>query len=122
MKRVKSLGSVIFNTNTLFIQEEFTNNNLLAEARVSAAGTRVEYVALNNSPDITIQSLENGWIDEVQRQAITAMFLSIDSTFLLKYNDDSTDTIRFKHDAPPIFTQLFEGAEMYTATIFLIKD
>ncbi len=121
MKRAKSLDTVTFSMNTLFIQEEFTDNSLLAEAKLSAAGTRISYVAVINTPNITLDSKEYGWIKEEEKNLIDIMFLDIDSTFILTYNDDTTDEVMFRHEVPPSFTATHEGSQTYTAIIPLVK-
>ena len=121
MKRAKQLDSVEFALNTLFIQEELTNAETMGEMNMSADGTHIVYVAEIKTPYITLDSKQYGWITETQRLALVAMRKQLGSTFLLTYDDLTTDTVRFAHEKEMVFTPLFEGSKKYTAIIPLAK-
>ncbi len=121
MLRAKSIGAVTFLTNTLFINEEFTPNKIMGESIKSAAGTDIVYAAEDFTPTITLDSKQNGIITDDQRIAIIAMWENIDVTYTLTYSDATTDTVRFRHESPPTFTEIWEGACAYVAVIPLAK-
>jgi len=121
MKRAKQLGSVVFEYNTLFIQEEFVNDSILADTQMSAAGTHIVYGSTIVTPYITLDSKEYGWIDETQKDVLVAMWEDFSTTQTLTYDDNTTDTVRMAVEKQLEFTPLFEGSCKYTAVIPLAK-
>ena len=121
MKRAKQLGSVVFDMNTLFIQEEMDDDSVIGEAVMSAAGTHIVYEADILTPYITLDSQKYGWITEAQRLELVAMRKQLDTTFTLTYDDLSTETVRMAKEKNMIFTPLYEGSKKYTAIIPLAK-
>ena len=121
MLRAKQLGTVIFNKNTLFIQEEFTDDSFMAETVMSAAGTHIVFEAPIYTPYITLDSKQYGYVTEAQRVALVAMRKLPATTFTLTYNDDSTELVRFAKEKKMVFTPLYEGAKKYTVVIPLAK-
>ena len=121
MLRAKQLGSVIFGTNTLFIQEEFTDDTSQGSMIMSAAGTHIVYESEIHTPYITLDSKQNGIITDEQRVALVAMRKQLDTTFVLTYDDDTTETVRFAKEKKMVFTPRWEGCTQYTAVIPLAK-
>ncbi len=121
MLRASSLGAVDFDMNTLFIKEQFTPNTVMGESVKSAAGTDIVYSATDYTPAITLESKENGWVTETQRAALVAMWEVINTTYLLTYDNATTDTVRFRHEAPPVFIPTIEGCDKFTVIIPLAK-
>ncbi len=121
MKRAKQLGNVVFEYNTLFIQEEFSPNGFMGESRKSAAGTDIVYASVDNTPSVTLESRDHGVINETQKDAIIAMWKDFTTTQTLIYDDNTTDEVRMTIEKPPEFTPLFEGSCKYTAVIPLAK-
>lgn len=121
MKRAKQLGTVTFDMNSFFIEEEFEPDNVLSETFMSAAGTHIVYEAPIHTPYITLTSGEYGRVTEAQRDAIMTMYASIGTTYTLTYKDDSTVTVRFAREKKPSFTPLFEGSTKFKAVIPLAK-
>jgi len=117
MKRAKQLGTVTFNQNTLFIQEEFANDNVRGAMRMSAAGTHIIWGATIYTPYITLDSHEMGWLSEADKDAIIQMWRDFSTTQTLTYDDDSTDTVRMAVEKDLVFTPLYEGACIYKAII-----
>lgn len=121
MLRASQLGSVTFDFNTLFIQEEYVPNAVMGDSIKSAAGTDIVYSALDNTPTITLDSKDNGIIEEADRVALIAMWKTINTTYTLTYDNSTTETVRFRHEAPPQFSELWEGACRFLAVIPLAK-
>lgn len=126
MKRAVSLahpiiGIVTFSRNTLFVQEQEEPAGVLSESFISAAGTNIVYEAAHYSPAITLLSKNYGYIDDAQRIMLISMYGSIGSTCTLTYNDALTETVRFDRSKSPVFRPIYEGAEIFTATIPLVK-
>ena len=121
MKRAKQLDTVIFGLNTLFIQEEMTDDSVMGESVMSADGTHIVYQAEIVTPYITLDSKQFGWILEDQRLELMAMRKQLGTEFTLTYDDDTTETVRHAHEKKMSFTPLYEGSKKYTAIIPLAK-
>lgn len=121
MKRAKQLGNVIFGLNTLFIQEEESDDSVISEMVVSAGGTHIVYESEIITPYITLDSKTFGWITEEQRVILKAMKKQLGINFTLTYDDDTTETVRIAREKKLVFTPTYEGSEKYTAIIPLAK-
>ena len=121
MLRAKQLGAVVFGLNTLFINEEMTPDSVMGEVVMSAGGTHIVYEAAVQTPYITLNSKEFGWILEAQRLELMTMFNTLGATYTLTYDDDTTATVRMTKEKKPVFTPLYEGSKKYTAVIPLAK-
>ncbi len=121
MKRAKQLGSVVFENNTLFIQEEFNNDSVMGEMVMSAAGSHIVYEAEISTPYITLDSKEHGWLSEAQCDILIGMRQQLETTFTLTYDDATTDEVRIAKEKKMVFTPLFEGSCDYVAVIPLAK-
>ena len=117
MLRAKQLGTVTFDTNTLFIQEQYTSNSVQGLSVVSAAGTHIAYEAEIYTPYITLDSKEHGIIDETKRDALMTMWNTLDTTYTLTYDDDTTQVVRMAKEKKIVFTPLFEGSCEFRALI-----
>ena len=60
MKRAKQLGDVVFSMNSLFIQEEESDNDVFGEVVMSAAGTHIVFQSTINTPYITLEYKQYG--------------------------------------------------------------
>lgn len=109
MLRAKQLGAVTFDINTLFIQEQYTSNNVEGSMKMSAAGTHIAYEAAINTPYITLDSKEHGLIDEDARSALMVMWNTLNTTYTLTYDDDTTTTVRMAKEKKIVFTPRWEG-------------
>jgi len=121
MLRAKQLGTVIFERNTLFIEEEFADGSVMGETVISAAGTHIAFEAGIITPYVTLIAKEYGWLTESQREELVSMRKQPGATFTLTYDDDTTEEVRFAKEKNMIFTPLFEGSKKYTAVIPLAK-
>jgi hypothetical protein len=121
MKRVKKLGAVEFKWGSLFVQEEMETNDVMGEMVMSAAGTHIVYGAIIHTPYITLDSFEHGWIDDADREAITAMWRDFETPQIITYTDDTTEEVRMAIEKQLSFKPLFEGACVFTAIIPLAK-
>ena len=120
MKRVRSLGSVVFDKNAMFVQQDYEPNTFMAATIKSAAGTNIEFYATDNTPELTLDSQGYSVIDEAGVDGIINMYNN-PSEYQLQYVDGSTQSVRFRLDKPPKFTEYALGACLYTATIYLTK-
>ena len=121
MLRAKSLGSVTFETNTLFIREQYSSSEVMGEAIMSASGSHIVYEAEINTPYITLDSKQYGLITEAQREALMTMWNTLDTTYTLTYDDTTTETVRMAKEKDISFTPLFEGSCEFTCIIPLAK-
>lgn len=121
MKRVKQLDTVIFEMNTMFIQEEMDDGTILSEAILSAGGNHIVYESQINTPYITLDSKENSWVTEAQRQTLMTMWKALGATYTLTYDDNTTETVRMAREKRMVFTPIIEGSDKYTVIIPLAK-
>ena len=123
MKRARKLGNVEFTLNSLFIREQMQPDSKISEMQMSAAGTHIVYMADIATPYITLDSMQYGWIDDTQREELLSMWAAQDDTvtYVLTYDDNSTEIVRMAVEKEIVFTPLFEGACIYTAVIPLAK-
>ena len=122
MLRAKQLGAVVFNNpNTLFIQEQYANDDILGKVYMSAASTHIVYESTIETPYITLDSKQYGIITEAQRSALETMWEALDTTYTLTYDNSATETVRMAHEKKMIFTELWEGACSFRVILPLAK-
>lgn len=119
--RVKRLGNVMFEMNPLFVKEDDAPDDLIGMMRMAADGSHVVFAQKIITPYITLESRENGWLDDTQRLALLAMREQLGNTWELEYVDGSTETVRIAMEKQMSFTPLWEGCDHYTAVIPLAK-
>ena len=121
MKRAKSIGTVTFEINSLFIKEEEENDSIVSEMFMSSDGTHIVFEAEIYTPYITLSSKSHGWINETQRLELVSMWKQLDTTFTLTYTDNTTETVRFAREKKMQLIPISEGAELYRGLIPLAK-
>lgn len=122
MKTVKQLGTVTFDLNYMFIEEDSEPENVLSEVAMSVAGTHIVYEAEILTPYITLSSQNDSWITDLQKDTLEAMWANLGATYTLTYDDDTTDTVRFAREKKLIFSPLTEGyCEYFRVSIPLAK-
>ena len=119
--RVRKLGAVEFAMNSMFVAEDEAPDDVMATMRMAADGSHVVFAQRIVTPYITLESRENGWIDEAQKDQLLAMRSDLSATWTLEYVDGTTEEVRFAHEKKLSFTPLFEGSDHYTAVIPLAK-
>ena len=119
--RVRRLGDVAFEMNPLFVAEDEQPSDLMSTMRMAADGSHVVFAQKIITPYITLESRENGWLDDTQRLALLAMREQVAGTWELEYVDGSTETVRIAVEKQMSFTPLWEGCDHYTAVIPLAK-
>lgn len=119
--RVKKLGNVEFTTNPLFVAEDDQPADIMSTMRMAADGSHVVFAQKIVTPYITLESRENGWIDDAQRLELLGMREQLGSTWELEYTDGTTETVRIAVEKQMSFTPLWEGCDHYTAVIPLAK-
>ncbi len=122
MKRVKTFNGMTFEPNALFIKEEMEPDTFVAESKMTAATTEITYVAQKRNPYVTLLSLQYSYVTDDQRAQIIAMYETLDTEYEIEHLDATTDTVRFRMDAPPVFSETFEGSCLFVAEINLMKD
>ncbi len=120
MKRVRRLENIIFDMNALYVQQEFVPNTFMADVVKSAAGTNIEYYAIDNNPEITLDSQNYSLLSDDDRAAIISLY-NVPSEYTIEYTDASTQSVRFRLDKPPEFTELSEGSCLYRTKIYLTR-
>jgi len=120
MKRVRKLGSVTFDKNAMFVLQEFEPNTFMAQVRKNAAGTNIEYYARDNAPELTLDSQTYSLLTEDDITAIIAMYDTV-ADYTIEYTDATTQSVRFRLDKPPTFSEYSVGACLYQATVYLTK-
>lgn len=120
--RVKSLGAVVFGLNTMHVDEAMAPSNIVAQMRLSGAGTHIVYQSEILTPYITLNSLSSSWITKDQKDALELMWQDLDTTYTLTYEDDSTDQVRMAREKQLEFTRLTEtNKDYYKVMIPLAK-
>lgn len=119
-KKAIQLDSIVFD-HSLFIEEEDAPNNIQSEVNLTESGVHVVWQSEIKTPYITLISKNHGWLKQSTKDAIMALYNQYESTFVVTYDDLSTDTVRFAHERGLSFTPIFEGSEHYTTQINLAK-
>ncbi len=117
-KRAVSIDAVTFDYK-LYVSELNAPDNILSEVNISESGMHIVWQSEIQTPYITLVSKEHGWIYQDTKDALLAQYAQLGTTFLLTYDDASTDTVRFAHEKGIVFIPLYEGACIYTAEINL---
>lgn len=119
-KRAVSLGNTTFNRK-LYVSELDEPNNIQSEVNITEAGIHVVWQNEILTPYITLVSREHGWLDQATKDSILADYGVLGTSFVLTYDDGSTDDVRFAHEKGISFTAVIEGCEPYTTQINLAK-
>jgi len=118
--RAKGLGALTL-TYMLWVDEYEKPNHIMSEAQMSADGNHIVYQAEIFTPYRTLTSKRHGWLTEDDITALKTMYSQLDTNFVLIFDDETTESVRFAHEKPLVFTPLFEGSDYYTAVIPLAK-
>ncbi len=121
MKRVRRLDTVIFTMNAMYVEQEFQPNTYLAETIKAADGTNIEYYAIDHNPELTLDSMNYSLLSDSDRAAIIALY-NTPAEYELQYVDGTTETVTFRLDKPPEFTELSEGSCLYRGVIYLTRS
>ncbi len=115
--KAKSLGSVVFE----YPQEVLRECSVDGEKVRSAKGTNIVFEARIYTPDITLSSAEDDWLSLDNVSDISLMCEQIATTYLLTYEDDTTEEVMFDHSKTNSFTEIQTGTCFYYGTIPLLK-
>ena len=118
--RAKSLGGVTFDY-PLHIFELDNPENILTEQMISATGEHIVWNKEILTPYITLNSKEEGWVHQLNKDSLFCMYSLLETTFTLTYTDDTTETVRIAHEKDFNFDPLYEGSEWYSVTLSLAK-
>lgn len=124
MKRAISLGTVTFDRK-LYYANEYESTGVSASSQRTIDGGVIvwEQANLDSVKDIILDSGTNYPISETNLQEVIALADgSLGQSYTLTFEDLSTETVRFKHEANPVEAEpLWEGACDFFVTIKLAK-
>jgi len=106
--------------NALFVTQDYEPNTFLASTVKSAAGTNIEYYAIDNSPELTLDSNQYSLLSEEDVKEVTTMY-NTPGEYKIEYVDATDQDVRFRLDKPPKFTEYAVGSCLFQATIYLTK-
>lgn len=115
--KAKQLGNVVF----LYPQEVIRECSVAGDKRRSAAGTDIAFSARVYTPEITLVSAEDDWMDAQNIADISLMCEQIGTIYTLVYEDDSTEEVRFDHSRKTSFSEIMTGTCFYYGNISLAK-
>lgn len=117
---IKQIGTVVLDS-PLYILEYDVPNDIMGEVAMSASGSHIAYSALIATPYRTAESRENsGWLSVAQMDALKALWIA-GTTFLITYDDDSTETVRMANEKQISFEEISLGLCIYQGTIPMAK-
>jgi hypothetical protein len=119
-RRAVSIGSTVFDYK-LYIIENDEPNNINTEVSTTEAQMHVIWQAEMLTPYITLTSKEHGWIKQATKDALISQYSLLETTFILSYDDGTTDNVRFAQEKGISFVPLSEGCDIYTTQINLAK-
>lgn len=117
---IKQIGSVVLDS-PLYIEEFNSPNTMMGEVVMSSAGSHIAYSAQITTPYRTAGSRsDSGWITEQNMVDLKALWES-GTTFLITYDDDSTETCRMAHEKQISFDEIALGTCIYNTIIPMAK-
>lgn len=118
---IKQIGSVVLDSQ-LSIKEFNVSNSVMGSVSMSAGGTHISYSALIHTPYRTAESIgEGGWLTEQNKTDLETLWIDLNATFDIVYEDDSVETVRMAHEKQIEFTEISVGTCIYTAFIPMAK-
>ena len=117
-KRAVSIGGVVFG-HKMYMLELDEPSNIVSEVAISEAGTHIVWQSEILTPYITLESREQGWIEQAEKDLIMELYSQFEATFVLVFDDESEENVRFAHEKGIPFTPISEGSSIYTAQISL---
>lgn len=121
MKRVRKLGAVTFNLNAAYVQQDYSPNTFISNIVKSAADTDIIYYAVDNNPEIVLESQGYALVDQSSMEEIINMYNQAETEYQIEYVDGTTQNVIFKLDSPPEFKEYGINSCLYTFEITLTK-
>ena len=121
MKRVRKLGAVTFNLNAAYVQQDYSPNTFISNIVKSAADTDIIYYAVDNNPEIVLESQGYALVDQSSMEEIINMYNQAETEYQIEYVDGTTQNVIFKLDSPPEFKEYGTNSCLYTFEITLTK-
>jgi len=120
MIRIKKIGGIELD-NPLYMLESFEIKNVKAVSFNTLGGSKIVYESIrrDNANNITLDSMENGWLRLETLQKIVNLANELGLTVDLTTTDNSTVKARFRLEEKEVVKAepLFEGSEWYKVTI-----
>jgi len=120
MIRIIKIGGIELD-NPLYVLESFEIKNIKAVSFNTLGGSKIVYESIrrDNANNITLDSMENGWLRLETLQKIVNLANELGLTVDLTTTDNSTVKARFRLEEKEVVKAepLFEGSEWYKVTI-----
>ena len=107
----------------LYVREYESPHNLISRKEISGAGTDLVYVRNINTPEITLESKESGWMTQAEVDLFRSLFVNFTQSFLIKYADGTVEEVRagIEREAELALNPLFECSLDYKVVLPLSK-
>ena len=89
---------------------------------MSAGGTHIAFESAIHTPYITLDSNQYGILTEAQRDTLMTMWNTLDTTYTLTYDDDTTETVRMAKEKISEYFKLFLSFILNCACIYSISQ
>ncbi len=120
MVRIKKIGGIELD-NPLYMLESFEVKNVKAVSFNTLGGSKIVYESIrrDNANNITLDSMENGWLRLETLKKIVVLANELGLTINLTTTDNSTIKARFRLEENEVIKaeMLYEGSEWYKVTI-----
>ena len=120
-KRVTSIGGVELDSK-LHVREFFSPTDMVSEVKTLSDGSSVVWSMIKRNPDRTIVSMESGWLGYQNKQDLLSQYSQIGVEFEIAYSDGSIEYAIYNHAKGIAFTPLWEGSDLYTVEINMIRS
>ena len=122
MIKIVKIGNITLD-NALFLKESFSIKNVKAVSFDTVGGNKIIYESIkrDNANNITLESLDNGWIKENTLREILLLANNINLKVLLHTNDGGTFYARFRLEESDVIQteQIYEGSIWYKVTTLM---
>ena len=122
MIKIIKIGNITLD-NALFLKESFNVKNVKAVSFDTVGGNKIIYESIkrDNANNITLESLDNGWIKENTLKEILLLANNIDLRVLLHTSNGHSFYARFRLEENDVIQteQIYEGSIWYKVTILM---
>ena len=122
MIKIIKIGNITLD-NALFLKESFSVKNVRAVSFDTVGGNKIIYESIkrDNANNITLESLDNGWIKENTLKDILLLANSINLKILLYTSNGGSFFARFRLEESDVIQteQIYEGSTWYKVTILM---
>ncbi|MEO1953536.1 MAG: hypothetical protein ABGW74_02410 [Campylobacterales bacterium] len=124
MVRIKNIGGIELESS-LFLVESFSVKNVQAVSFKTLDGGAVIYESIkrDSANNITLDSRENGWIDENTISKLVSMANDLGVEVMLTTTDGATIKARFRLEEDEVIKaeQIYEGSKWYKVVIKMAR-